>query len=230
MSWKKVDILEISGGTYSSPGKSEHRLRHRNPKNGSVDAVCFVAFAAPETVSTPGSRQSLFAHFTTALLPHLPHPPEGPAIILTGGMHDRPIIGSSLRDRACDLVGIGRPACIRPDLPNAVILNRDVPQGETTLGGYGIPGSDLVKWIFGGGRRRTGETANGIVGDGKKSQEGIPLVGAGISTLWHEWQLCRIGRGLEPDLGMNWICGGVMVELIWWGLLRGGPLAWLGLL
>ncbi|ORX34233.1 hypothetical protein BD324DRAFT_637184 [Kockovaella imperatae] len=188
VSWKKVDILEISGGTYSSP-----------------------AFATPETVSTPDSRQSLFAHFTTSLLPHLPRPPGGPAIILTGGMHDRPIIASAIRDEACDLVGIGRPACIRPDIPNRIILNPDLSAEQTRLGGYNIPGSNVVKRIFGGG---------------SKSGEGIPLVGAGVSTLWHEWQLCRMGRGVEPDLGMDWIWGGVILELLWFGLLRGGPLVW----
>ena len=179
------------------------------------------AFATPEAVSASGSRQSLFAHFTTSLLPHLPSPPDGPAIILTGGMHDRSLIASSLRDRACDLVGLGRPACINPRLPVEVILNPNVKDTDTNLGGYNIRGTGTVKWLFGGGDGKGG------IAKGKGSNS-IPLLGAGMTTFWHEWQLCRLSRGVDTDLGMHWIWGGVVVELIWWGLLGGGPLGWLG--
>ena len=180
------------------------------------------AFATPETLSASGTRQSLFAHFTTSLLPHLPSPPDGPAIILTGGMHDRSIIASSLRDRACDLVGLGRPACINPRLPDEIILNPDIKDSETNLGGYTIRGTGVVKWLFGGGDASTGRVET------RKGSRNIPLVGAGMSTLWHEWQLGRLGRGVNADLGMHWIWGGVMLELIWWGMLGGGPLASFG--
>lgn len=40
---------------------------------------------------------------------------------------------------------------------------------------------------------------------GKKASKGIPLVGAGVSTFWHEWQMCRLGRGVEPDINMSWL-------------------------
>lgn len=172
VSWQLLDIIEISGGTYAQP-----------------------AFAYPETLSSPSKRQSLFSHFTTSLLPLLPPPPQGPAILLTGGLHNRELIASSLAERACDMVGIGRPACLIPDI---------------------IPHSKAVKFLLGGP-----STAKG---------KGIPLVGAGVSTLWHTWQMCRIGRGVEPDREMSWFRG-LMVEEIWEGMIVRGVtliLSWRG--
>ncbi|WVW82098.1 hypothetical protein I302_104103 [Kwoniella bestiolae CBS 10118] len=189
VSWSLLDIIEISGGTYSSP-----------------------AFASPESLksSNPNpSRQSLFAHFTTSLLPSLPPPPDGPAIILTGGLHDRQLIASSLKERACDLVGIGRPACLYPHLPSDIILNPKIQEGDAVVGGYRIPGSELMKTLLGA----------------SNPKNGIKLVGAGVSTLWHEWQMCRIGRGVEPDVNMHWLRG-AMVEEMWYEVMRGGPLNW----
>lgn len=189
-----------------------------------------LAFAAPETIGRPSThvtRQSLFAHFTTSLLPHLPPPPAGPAILLTGGLHDRSLIAASLRDRACDLVGIGRPACVKPRLPLEVILNPGVSDQDTYLGGYNIRGAELIKGIFGGTSKPAKRYSKGATGDKNEmaSASGIPLVGAGVSTFWHEMQLNRLGRGLEPDVKIHWVWG-LFVEFIWFGILGGGPLNW----
>ncbi|KAF7984237.1 hypothetical protein HWV62_16054 [Athelia sp. TMB] len=230
VSWKLVDMLEISGGNYSNP-----------------------AFASLEAVTAHPTRQSLFSHFTTNLLPSLSPPPTGPAIILTGGLHSRTLIASSLRTRACDLIGIGRPAAVKPELPNEVVLNRELEEGKAIIGGYGIPGGERLKQMLGGGKSHTPDITPTVEGshleaadansesttevtpllstkasatDTQKKNRGVPLVGAGVSTFWHEWQLCRIGRGLEPDLEMSWLWGGLVVEGIWWGMLGGGPLGW----
>ncbi|KAK4687492.1 hypothetical protein P7C73_g2627, partial [Tremellales sp. Uapishka_1] len=190
VSWKLVDMLEVSGGTYGNP-----------------------AFARPDAMSNSrATRQSLFEHFTRSLLPFLPPPPVGPAIILTGGLHSRHIAASALRSRACDLVGLGRPACLIPELPRNILLNRDVPEDQTHVGGYEIRGGETMKHLLGGGYSSTMPKGS----DSKpKSSSGIPLIGAGVSTLWHEWQLCRLGRGVEPDRGMHWFWGGLVKEGIW---------------
>ncbi|OCF33325.1 NADH:flavin oxidoreductase/NADH oxidase [Kwoniella heveanensis BCC8398] len=199
ISWQMVDIIEISGGTYAQP-----------------------AFASPESLKkTPSARQSLFAHFTTSLLPSIPSPPEGPAIILTGGLHDRTLIASSIRDRACDLTGIGRPACMIPDLPDRIILNPTIQAKDAELGGYSIPGREFMKTVLGGAN----PASNSGTKDRSTSKGGIPLVGAGVSTLWHEWQMCRIGRGLNADYGMHWLRG-FLVEEVWWEVLYGLPVGW----
>ena len=216
-----VDILEISGGNYSSP-------------------------AFTEMSTSP--RQALFSKFTTSLLPSLSSPPEGPAIMLTGGLHSRELIASSLRERACDLVGIGRPACLKPTLPRDVILNREIEGERARVGGYEIPGASTWKWMLGGGSTskseksenegvppatyddtNQGDETTPLVPKETKSMDtksnGIPLVGAGVGTFWHEWQLCRLGRGIEPDPKMSW-GRGLAIEAIWWGLLKGGPIGW----
>lgn len=206
-------MLEISGGNYSSP-----------------------AFCDLEHSST-SPRQALFSSFTTSLLPSLPSPPEGPAIMLTGGLHSRQLIASSLRDRACDLVGIGRPACLHPALPCDIILNHDLPEEKSDVGGYDIPGGPEWKRLLGGGGSArppadrvqpatyTEDETSPLVQDNSTSTGGIPLVGAGVSTFWHEWQLCRIGRGVEPDPTMSW-GRGLALEALWWGIAKGGPVGW----
>lgn len=203
--------------------------------------LTFPAFANLDSISTSRvSRQCLFAHFTTFILPDLPPPPQGPAIILTGGLHDRTLIASSLRGRACDLAGIGRPACVRPTLPRDIILNREIQAEDTALGGYQMRGAETMKWLLSGMVSTTKKDLNqpaaasyaetetqALLSDNvAQKSSGIPLVGAGVSTSWHEWQLCRIGRGKEPDMLLDWVWGGFIVEGLWFGLLKGGPWGW----
>lgn len=201
--------------------------------------------------------------------------------MLTGGLHSRPLIASSLRERACDLAGIGRPACVKPTLAKDIVLNGKVDDANTGLGGYAIRGGEFWKWVLGGGGSSSSgketkggeplpatylETERGIGTQGeavssavpskaindrvterepllapssassskatvsraadskkkKKKKKSVPVVGAGISTFWHEWQLSRIGRGVEPDMHMDWGWGGMVVEMIWWGLIWEG--------
>lgn len=217
-SWEMIDILEISGGNYSSP-------------------------AFTELSSSP--RQALFSKFTTSLLPSLPAPPGDPAIMLTGGLHSRTLIAESLRNRACDLVGVGRPACLNPTLPRDIIFNRDLDDGQANVGGYEIPGGDTWKWLLGGGTSPKPQMSENVPipasyadsetestpllreepAGSRKKGNGIALVGAGVSTFWHEWQLCRLGRGVEPDPTMSW-GRGLAIEALWWGILKGGPVGW----
>lgn len=273
-------MLEISGGNYSSP----------------VFAT-FDGFTSDSTSSTSVTRQSLFAHFTRTLLPDLPAPPGGPAIMLTGGLHSRHLIADAVRTRSCDLAGIGRPACVIPDLPDRVVLHREIPEEEAVLGGYKIPGGETMKYLLGGGRSTKSKAKakdtskskcrpssrsifhrpnsrpepDSMSGPANTQQaqhgpppasylddedtsivpshppqpeqsesestpllqhatrdatQGIPLVGAGISTFWHEWQCSRLGRGVEPDMRMHWFWGGLLREAVWWGMLGGGPRGW----
>lgn len=186
VSWRLLDLLEISGGNYSNPSFAD---------------------AMPS-----GARQSLFAHFTQKLIPTLP--PGGPAIMLTGGLHNRNLITSSLRTGACDIAGIGRPAALVPDLPRRLMLNSEIPAYKADVGGYAVPGGALAKWLLGGGASSS-----------KPADGSIKLVGAGVSTFWHEWQMFRIGAGENPDSNLHWFKGAVKYTL-WHGILLGGPRGW----
>ena len=159
-------------------------------------------------------------------------------------MHDRKLIASSLRDRACDLAGIGRPACLQPQIPRKILLNREVSDEAAVLSIVeDIPGSRFFKWLSTGSRhsepaskveKNTSETPDPYETSAPSTKsvrgasQGVPLVGASISILWHEMQINRIGRGVQPNPDVNWLIG-LWVEFIWWGLLSGGPLGWYNL-
>lgn len=66
----------------------------------------------------------------------------------------------------------------------------------------------------------TSESSGGEIGvhQARNRSHGIPLVGAGISTFWHTWQLSRMGRGLDPDMAMTWLFGGVIWEMVICGI------------
>lgn len=183
--------------------------------------------------------------------------------MLTGGLHSRAVMADAIHTRAADLIGVGRPACVKPTLPRDIIFNISLPDDQTAIGGYTIPGGDTMKRILGGGISTSGpstshgppaasyvdpspreetsnserspllgsdppsRTPNGVASSrDKRKSSGIPLVGAGVSTFWHEWQLGRIGRGVEPDMQMHWFWDGVLRETIGWSILGGGPLRW----
>ena len=101
------------------------------------------------------------------------------------------------------------------------------------MGGYVIPGGDTIRWLFGDGQKKHKHELNGTKtnepknAEGQAKTSGIPMVGAGVSSFWHEMQLIRIGRGEKPDLKLQWVIGFIM-EFFWWGFLRGGPVSWIG--
>jgi len=129
--------------------------------------------------------------------------------MLTGGLHDRALIAASIRNRAADLVGIARPAALVPDMPSRVLLNRDVEASKARVTPAVIPRGDLVKAVLGG-----------------KAKPGtVNLVGASVSTFWHEWQMARIGRGEEPDPKLDWVSG-ALTNTLWYDILGGGPRGW----
>jgi hypothetical protein len=130
--------------------------------------------------------------------------------MLTGGLHDRTLIAASIRSRACDLVGIARPAALVPDMPLRVILNRELDASKARVSPSVIPGAQLVRGLLGG----------------KASHDGrVNLVGASVSTFWHEWQMARIGRGQQPDPELDWVRG-VVTNTLWHDILGGGPRGW----
>lgn len=58
-------------------------------------------------------REAFFLDF--ALSVRTKHPDL--VLMLTGGFRTRSGMNSALKDRACDIIGIGRPSVIRPDFP-----------------------------------------------------------------------------------------------------------------
>lgn len=177
--------------------------------------------------------------------------------MLTGGLHDRALIASSLRERACHIAGIGRPSAVVPDLPRRVLLNRDLDSSKARIA-YDIPHAEAAKRLLNAqffapkptsapaatavepGRRHTSAShVSHTSGDDPKctcaenealtrasTGTGVKLVGAGIGTTWHEWQMSRMGRGEEPDLQLDWFKG-LATETFWQTICAGGPVNWI---
>jgi 2,4-dienoyl-CoA reductase-like NADH-dependent reductase (Old Yellow Enzyme family) len=97
-----IDLLEISGGTYESPallglaGASDHTEQH------SVKEAYFAAFA------TRARRAA----------PSVP-------IMLTGGIRTRTAMEALLGSGAVDVIGLGRPLALDPELPRKLLAGED---------------------------------------------------------------------------------------------------------
>ncbi|MGZ8704315.1 MAG: NADH:flavin oxidoreductase/NADH oxidase family protein [Aeromicrobium sp.] len=89
-----VDLIEISGGTYESP------------------ALLGLAGASEST--GPGSvKEAYFSAFATRARRAAPDVP----IMLTGGIRTRTAMQALLDSGAVDVIGMGRPIALDPDLP-----------------------------------------------------------------------------------------------------------------
>lgn len=103
-----IDLLEISGGTYESPallglaGAGQGGARQGGTGQGSVKEAYFAAFA---TRAGQGA-------------------PDVP-IMLTGGIRTRTAMESLLDSGAVDVIGLGRPLALDPDLPRKLLAGEE---------------------------------------------------------------------------------------------------------
>lgn len=100
-----IDLLEISGGTYESPA--------------------LLGLADGQRAQGPGAegvtvKEAYFADFATRARAAAPQVP----IMLTGGLRTAGAMRSLLAAGAVDVVGLGRPLCVRPDLPRDLLAGR----------------------------------------------------------------------------------------------------------
>lgn len=65
----------------------------------------------------PESGEAFFLDFATQARKRFPNL----ILLLTGGFRTRKGIEAALKDGVCDLVGIGRPAVLRPDFPRFIM-------------------------------------------------------------------------------------------------------------
>jgi 2,4-dienoyl-CoA reductase-like NADH-dependent reductase (Old Yellow Enzyme family) len=107
-----IDFMEISGGTYEDPKMVGY---------GKANA------AAPKSSRT-AAREAFFLEFSKEVRQR--HP--GLVLMLTGGFRTRAGAEAAIRDNACDLVGIGRPAAIDPKFPR-LLLDESVGDDKAQL-------------------------------------------------------------------------------------------------
>ncbi|KAL2871274.1 oxidoreductase [Aspergillus lucknowensis] len=75
----------------------------------------------------------------------------------------------AIRDNACDLVGLGRPAVLQPALPNRVVLNKEVSDEEAHFATTPVTPSWFIK------------------------HSGIKSAGSGAESKWYSKRMQQIG-------------------------------------
>jgi 2,4-dienoyl-CoA reductase-like NADH-dependent reductase (Old Yellow Enzyme family) len=139
-----IDFLEISGGSYEDRqlvGERHH------------------------TSDRTEQREAFFLDFAEAIRHEFP----GLPLMVTGGFRTRKAMSEAIENKACDVIGLARPAVLRPDIPKALILNPKVEQVDLSGEMPTVP----VPWFI----RLTG----------------VRVLGAGAQTAWYTARLQKIG-------------------------------------
>lgn len=102
---EKIDLLEISGGTYEQPRLLGH--------TGAADSVKDDQPAQRESTK---KREAYFLNYAKAIREVATMP-----LMVTGGFRSREAMEEALADGVCDVIGLGRPLCTHPDTPKQLI-------------------------------------------------------------------------------------------------------------
>jgi len=117
---EKIDFLEISGGTFETPAAYQHQSAKEN------------------TVA----REAYFLDYARKIKAALDIP-----VMVTGGFRSVEVMNRALSEGAADLIGIGRPFIIDPELARKLLdgsietapaVERDFPPSEELPHGAGL--------------------------------------------------------------------------------------------
>ncbi|KAF7339122.1 NADPH dehydrogenase [Mycena venus] len=176
-SWGSVDFIEISGGDYEKPD--------------------FI-MSNPSSVT---SRQAIFADFAHRALRAVASIPKAPLILLTGGLTTPAQLHAALSCGHAHLLGIGRAAILRPDLPR--LLTQVQPDSDAPF----APAPD----------QRLGERWMRI----RQWLPRVKLLGAGAAMAWYVIALRRLAQPgpfvQKPNYSLGSLAG------VWWVWAWFGP-------
>ncbi|KAI8313341.1 NADH-dependent flavin oxidoreductase nadA [Colletotrichum sp. SAR11_240] len=144
-----VDFLEISGGTYEDPLMS-------------------TGVADEKKSERTKAREAFFLEFAKAIRNDFPDVP----LMVTGGFRTRQGMDAALSSKACDIIGVGRPAVLNPLLPKNTILAADVKDEDAKLYARKIE----APWIA--------------------TKLGIKAIGAGAESAWYGGEIRKMGLKL----------------------------------
>lgn len=85
------------------------------------------------------AREAFFLDFAKAIRQKFRHVP----LIVTGGFRTRQGMEAAVREGACDMVGIGRPAVLNASLPKNTVFNAEVKDGDAKVYARSVD----VPWI-----------------------------------------------------------------------------------
>ena len=158
-----VDLIEVTGGAYEQP------------KMAGMEGL-EAAEAEPVRESTR-AREAYFAAYARSVKAHAKAP-----IMATGGFRTRAAMLGALEDGEADVIGLGRPLCVEPDLP-ARLLSGDATEAPAWESRLRLgPG----RWLGPNSPVDAVKMANGWGAQG-----------------WFCLQLLRMGEGLEPETRMG---------------------------
>lgn len=140
---EKLDLLEISGGTYEQP-------RMSGLEGGAMDSSKSES-RLPSTVA----REAYFLEYAKDIRAVF----DG-ALMVTGGFRTRAGMNAALNAGACDMIGLARPMCSDPDIANKLLSGTvdATPEFEKTVRlGPGLLGDTspfaIIRGINGWGRQ-----------------------------------------------------------------------------
>lgn len=113
LSQEKIDLLEISGGSYESPRMiNAGRLKQNNSKESTA------------------RREAYFIEYAESIRPYCAVP-----LMVTGGFRTRLAMEDALMSGAVDVIGLGRPMITSPECANGLIEGtvEQLPTHELSL-------------------------------------------------------------------------------------------------
>ncbi|EPS29192.1 hypothetical protein PDE_04141 [Penicillium oxalicum 114-2] len=149
-----LDFLEISGGTYEDPRMMGYSTRPSDAQDSAKSA-------------RTAAREAFFLEFAHTVRER--HPDL--ILMLTGGFRSRLGAEAAIKDGACDLVGIARPAAVDPKFP-LLLLDEKVADEDAKIVLNKAPIPWYAKWL----------PRN--------------LIGAGAESTYYAGQIQRLAKGL----------------------------------
>lgn len=95
-----------------------------------------------QTSSRTAAREAFFLDFARETRKRYPDV----VLMLTGGFRSRQGAEAAVKENACDLVGIGRPACVNPRFAH-LLLDDGTKDEEAQLPLEKAPVPMLMKWL-----------------------------------------------------------------------------------
>ena len=99
-----IDLIEISGGSYETPTLV-------TGKKGDYEGI----------KESTRQREAYFLEFAEQLRNKVSVP-----LLVTGGFRTAAGMSEAVDSGACDLIGMGRPLCVEPDLPQRLFAGENV--------------------------------------------------------------------------------------------------------
>ncbi|KAJ5208403.1 hypothetical protein N7449_002782 [Penicillium cf. viridicatum] len=145
-----IDFLEVSGGSYENPRMVDGDEPHVSQKKSARTAA----------------REAFFLDFAKETRKRYPTL----VLMLTGGFRSRAGAEAAIKENACDIVGIARPAAINPSLPK-LFLDEDTAEEDAQI--------------------TLNKAQPGLLSKLLRSQ----ILGAGAETAHYGTQIHRLSRG-----------------------------------